>query len=315
MMGLKMDESLILNFRLDVPFLYKYCGPTGVDILSSLRLKVTPPDQFNDPFEFTPKSNCNFTRDSIKDLPFDRTSVLRMWEEMPVEKRGQIDFDKFYSAFQNELAGGLKCVPQDHKDRIVKQFHHEANRIAMRAPSFLGEHFGVVCLSEVPDDILMWSHYTSKHQGFVLGFDVQQPFIKTGPNLVPVEYSSERALVDISAKGANEDPRTYIPILRRKSLHWAYEREWRLICLLKFCVPWKDPQDKDQYYCPIDPMAISRVVLGKRCSDETKSQVEQAIAKNGLGHVQRFTADIHESDFRLTISPVEQTPLDNKSTQ
>ena len=160
-------ESLTLNFRLDSPFLYKYCGPIGADILNSLRLKVTPPDQFNDPFEFTPKSNCNFTRDSIKDLPFDRKSVLRMWEEMPVQKRGQIDFDTLYSTFQSELSGGLKRIPQDYKDQIVKRFHAEANRIAMNAPSFLGEHFGVVCFSEVPDDILMWSHYTGKHQGFV----------------------------------------------------------------------------------------------------------------------------------------------------
>jgi hypothetical protein len=36
---------------------YKFCGKYGIEILRNLELKVTPPNQFNDPFEFTPK-NC-----------------------------------------------------------------------------------------------------------------------------------------------------------------------------------------------------------------------------------------------------------------
>jgi hypothetical protein len=34
---------------------YKYCGANGLNILRDLELKATPPNQFNDPFEFTPK--------------------------------------------------------------------------------------------------------------------------------------------------------------------------------------------------------------------------------------------------------------------
>jgi hypothetical protein len=34
---------------------YKYCGEHGLTILRNLELLVRPPNQFNDPFEFTPK--------------------------------------------------------------------------------------------------------------------------------------------------------------------------------------------------------------------------------------------------------------------
>jgi hypothetical protein len=234
-----------MNFRIDSPFLYKYCDPTGVDILNSLRLKVTPPNQCNDPFEFTPKLNLNLTLDSLKDLPIDDNRFLEFWEKMPIETRGRLDFSEFQKAFRRELSSGFQTIPLKTREALLKLCHDNMTATTKMSSSFLSEVFGVVCLSEVPDDILMWSHYTTSrkgsdqgcHKGFVVGFDVQNQFIKEAKNLAPVEYSSERATVDVSAKGVNQDPQAYIPSIRRKSLHWAYEREWRLICELKKCAP------------------------------------------------------------------------------
>src|SRR5450432_1717823 len=39
--------------------IYKYCGKYGLKVLDNLELKITPPNQFNDPFEFTPKMICS----------------------------------------------------------------------------------------------------------------------------------------------------------------------------------------------------------------------------------------------------------------
>ena len=39
---------------------------------------------------------------------------------------------------------------------------------------------GITCLSEVKDDLLMWSHYGGKYKGFCLEFDSKYaPFTKT----------------------------------------------------------------------------------------------------------------------------------------
>ena len=38
---------------------FKFCGKYGLDILRKLELKITPPNQFNNPFEFKPRNRCS----------------------------------------------------------------------------------------------------------------------------------------------------------------------------------------------------------------------------------------------------------------
>src|SRR5262249_4259046 len=40
---------------------------------------------------------------------------------------------------------------------------------------------GVVCLTEHPDNLLMWAHYAQNHEGFVLGLDISNPFFSDRP--------------------------------------------------------------------------------------------------------------------------------------
>ncbi len=47
--------------------LYKYAGASGMRILDDLGLKVTPPNELNDPFELTPRSLDRMTRQYLLD--------------------------------------------------------------------------------------------------------------------------------------------------------------------------------------------------------------------------------------------------------
>ena len=38
----------------------------------------------------------------------------------------------------------------------------------------LSKSFGIICFSEIPDSLLMWSHYATNHQGFVFGFETEK---------------------------------------------------------------------------------------------------------------------------------------------
>ena len=44
---------------------YKYAAESGIKILENLKLKVSPPNEFNDPFELTPKSKFTLTLDGM----------------------------------------------------------------------------------------------------------------------------------------------------------------------------------------------------------------------------------------------------------
>ena len=36
---------------------------------------------------------------------------------------------------------------------------------------------GVLCLTERPDNHMMWVNYARNHTGFVIGFDLASPFL------------------------------------------------------------------------------------------------------------------------------------------
>lgn len=113
---------------------------------------------------------------------------------------------------------------------------------------------GLVCLTEKPDNLLMWAHYAQSHQGFVVGFDTTHAFFaksEDGTGLWKVQYRDTRpslpketvelellrqpkfnpegiqiALVGddmFSPETSTEDYRFV------KSIDWQYEQEWRLL--------------------------------------------------------------------------------------
>jgi hypothetical protein len=71
----------------------------------------------------------------------------------------------------------------------------------------------------------MWSHYSDKHKGLCLGFDVHCKAEK-------VEYVAKRLTPDIL--GANSLSDMTIEQIRDSLFYkfeaWAYEAEYRLIC-------------------------------------------------------------------------------------
>jgi hypothetical protein len=142
---------------------YKYCGPHGVDILQNLELKISPPNQFNDPFEFTPQM--------VVTNPLGRaTSIVRRKQVMKSlyqMLKGEGRFSGNFRKFQNHIAA--------HRQEVVKALSECIPMGAAQARQELLDKastmFGVFCLSKRRDSILMWGHYAASHCGFVIGFD------------------------------------------------------------------------------------------------------------------------------------------------
>ncbi|WP_156362142.1 DUF2971 domain-containing protein [Sphingomonas sp. Leaf208] len=114
---------------------------------------------------------------------------------------------------------------------------------------------GVLSLTRIPTNSLMWAHYADSHKGVVLGFDVEEAgFLERQTNLIPahfgsVIYSRRRVLDDYSTEEANPltiggtyrfDISNYEKLQRlflTKPLDWAYEEEVRVVkCVLGMTV-------------------------------------------------------------------------------
>ena len=281
-----------IRFQLDSPLLFKYCDPRGVEILKHLKLKITPPIEFNDPFEFMPKVDTGFTRDGIEKRLTSTKLMRGVWRKIA----GDLDFESFREAYMKEL----RRPSARHVRGTLIELQSAATRAKENMLTFMSRRFGVACYSEVADDILMWAHYAKSHQGLVIGFDVQHRFFRYGENLMPVIYRSERVDAYFGQRGLKlREP--ILSIFRSKSPHWGYEREWRQFFSLR-----KSAKVQTETGCPLwfqklPPTAVSQVILGSRCSPEMEHAVRDALKHRRFRRVQLRRAVLHERDFRLKL--------------
>jgi hypothetical protein len=82
---------------------------------------------------------------------------------------------------------------------------------------------GVLCLTERPDNHIMWVNYAKSHTGFVIGFDSASSFFEEdGRELRKVIYQSTPPVFP-----APDESGCFF-----KSPEWQYEQEWR--CVRRF---------------------------------------------------------------------------------
>lgn len=109
------------------------------------------------------------------------------------------------------------------------------------------ENTGILSLTRTPSNALMWAHYADKHQGMVIGIDVEAAgFTDEQSNLIPAQYGSvvyvsrrvtgsfaSRPTTGIVVGATHHFPKDHYEKLQRVFLHkplsWSYEEEVRVI--------------------------------------------------------------------------------------
>lgn len=111
------------------------------------------------------------------------------------------------------------------------------------------ESYGVLCFSRSWRNPLLWSHYAERHQGFALGFDFEDGFLKE------VGYTNRRPVFTaINEKAVRH-------LLYTKFADWKYEQEVRVYLRLQD----KDP-DSALYFAEFsDKLALREVIVGPLC--------------------------------------------------
>jgi Protein of unknown function (DUF2971) len=109
-------------------------------------------------------------------------------------------------------------------------------RLDQAAGIHLKEKFasaGILSLSELGDNILMWSHYAQQHKGICIEFRRNPSNILGKPDHTsPVRYSIKAPTIDArnyrtaDKEGQNE---IELSLVLTKAADWTYEREWRVV--------------------------------------------------------------------------------------
>jgi len=122
---------------------------------------------------------------------------------------------KFNDPFEFNLRTGVYINSEGKWEDISKEDALKRNLIKGTLNTM-----GVVSYSESYDNILLWSHYSSNHQGMCLVFEIENLELT---NLFKVKYKK-----NIFNLGFKNNSNNY-PVLYTKSKEWSYEKEHRQI--------------------------------------------------------------------------------------
>lgn len=135
---------------------------------------------------------------------------------------------------------------------------------------------GVYCMTEVPDSLLMWSHYGDSHQGYCIEYErtpdnllgIKEPFFnelfpksaETKSITNKVVYSNSYPKLRLSYFSFVSEFTDFFKLLLTKGAQWSYEKEWRLF------------NDRGDISYPA-PAKIKSIIFGLRMLDENKKMV------------------------------------------
>lgn len=210
--------------------LYKYRAHNEFteDIIQRNRVYLASPDDFNDPFDCKVPIRFEATKNELMDKWL---RAARMMEpNTPLKQLRQ----RVKHVFND---------PNYHK--VMRQYMVKRQR----------EHvtnFGIFCMAEKCDNILMWSHYSDSHRGLCLEFDTSL-LAEYEPRRI--NYSDNYPKLNYF-KSSDED--LDIGLIFSKSSAWAYENEWR-ICL----------SEVKERFLEFQEEFLTGIVFGCECANKT----------------------------------------------
>lgn len=245
------------------------------DVIRRGHLYFAPPATFNDPFDCGIYPRFNYEQKVLERhfaslLPRTMTPA----ERTRATKEAQPSNKLFEEAFEKTIEG----------------FRQER---------------GVLCLSAIGNDILMWSHYAEKHTGVCFKFSAASEFFKA---VEPVEYPLPypeldyiRLLEDMSKTSPQVVEKAKRELASKlfltKAEHWKYECEWRL---LRFDLDREHPEPGVAVF-PAN--SLVGVILGCRAAQERRDYVHNLLAETGSG-ARLYQAKESHTEFALDITPI-----------
>ena len=146
----------------------------------------------------------------------------------------------------------------------------------------LNRNVGILSLTEVSDDVVMWAHYADSHRGFLIGFDERHPFFNRRRSEDDDFYSLRRVIyADLPPARSIRDV-SGDAILVTKAARWSYEREWRMLAPLGDATRQIEADGEIVYLFPIPPEAIVSVVIGAHAGATLDNGIHRACRADTL---------------------------------
>ena len=207
------------------------------DIIVNHRLYCASVDSFNDPFEF----RANILLDAPEQIKI----------KMAVEKMCQTNPNVTQEEVRKLAPAFLKECEHNGPDRIKRRIF---------------EDYGIVSLTGVLQNILMWSHYADGHKGICIEFCYSnEAHLDFFARALSVKYRKKLPIINLYT----EDSLAIGKKLLSKSIDWSYEQEYRII---------EYDRNKNEY-CEFEPTLMSKIYLGLHISEKNTEIIKSFVSE------------------------------------
>lgn len=289
-----MNKLLCIYMKL---YKFRSLSKLSIEGLINNEVYFSSFEEFNDPFEFS---------NPMTDL--SEYNKKARFEIQKLNEQGKFSKEDYFYLINMFREPNIKL-----KNERIKLL----DKIEKGLPDF-----GVFCLSEVCDNILMWSHYAEEHKGFCIEFESLPNYFKEECLELKVNYINEyqdlsnpRFIMDFifemfskskklnnkkwkskykklsEVVRENEDTELGKSILRNKYADWSYEKEVRLV-------------NNSVGVHAYDPISIKKIVFGLRISDSDKNTIKNICKSEDKLHIKFAQAIKKDGMFGIQIVDV-----------
>jgi hypothetical protein len=189
-----------------ITHLYKFYGfnTNSLSVLINKRVWFSKPATLNDPFDIDIDFTSPMTRSSFKYM----IQVLKRQKGISKERTETLE------SLEREIPG--QNLLNEMNEVITAKFRDDR------------KDWGVFCMCESYDSILMWSHYADCHRGFCVQFIRNQNNKLSNIEYTrPVSYSYEYPSPNPYKENGTQ--RIYDELFFTKAKCWEHEKEWRML--------------------------------------------------------------------------------------
>jgi len=275
---------------------YKYCDAARIDVLERQRLRFTPREELNDPFELLMSAK-------FLDRPYEQ---IRLAKAIAGELSRRQKMQRAADPSLQEIP--TKAIYQHSLSKLrTSEQITLAKQASVEAMKRRSEQIRILCLcGTAPDDpraLPMWTHYAVNHSGFALGFDATHRWFPLpggeadGALCRRVSYRKTRHNVNHPDGQA---------VFFRKASCWEYEDEYRMV---KDMARARDLEtDSVDALAHFPASALVSVTLGVRCQLPTIRKILLILRNIAFRHVRLYYGVTSTDTYSITSSTEPPSP-------
>jgi hypothetical protein len=279
---------------------------TGRIVLENRTLRWSTPGTLNDPYDMQFDLHIDIDREAVK-----AATLQKLWDAFYGDQPAPVG---------NILGAVIRSVrgvfPKLEREEFNRE-HGEAiddglSKLERALPGMqnavrsLMAKNKILCLTELPDNTLMWSHYAENHQGVVLRFRSVPELDSAWGAARPVQYLAEMPrlldndfLADMGSGRVSMDAESIMErLVYTKSIEWAYEREWRV-----FTGVGRNSQALHEDL-GFNKLELDAVIVGCRMPKEDRTTFAD-LTRRLYPHAALLQAVKSGKQFHLEIKPLE----------